>query len=72
MEVDTANKFTFEITPCDMASAKPVVRQLKDIYKKLRMAEANVEILAKMTRNTVATNDIRNFVWKQSCMRRVL
>ena len=65
------NKFTVKTTPCNRASAKFVVRQLKDKYKKLAITEANVELLAKMTRNSVATNDIRSFVKNQSDMRRV-
>ena len=43
MEFETTENFTFETTPCNEASAKPVVKQLKDVYNKLAITEANVE-----------------------------
>ena len=51
--------------------AKPVVTQLRNAYRNLAIAEANVEMLARMVRNMVGTNDVRNFVCKQVNMRRV-
>ena len=59
------------MTTSKMECAKPVVTQLKETYKKLAVAEANVEMLTKMTKNMVGTNDVRNFVCKQVDMRRV-
>ena len=71
MFVDTCKNFTVKTMPYDGAHAKPVVRQLREIYNKIAITEANIELLAKMTKDAIATNDVRNFVWKQSCMRRV-
>ena len=58
-------------TPETRESAKLVVTKQKDTYRKLAIDEANVEMLAKMMRNAVGTNDVRNFVCKQISMRRV-
>ena len=51
-------------------SDKPVVKMLKDTCLKIAETEANVSLFQHMVKNKVATNDIRNFVVKQSGMRR--
>ena len=71
MKVEADKDLTVRTTPCTRASAKPVVRQLKEVYGKLALTEANIELLTRMTREAIATNDIRNFVRKQMSMRRV-
>ena len=58
-------------TPDIRESAKPVVTNLRDVYKKLAITEANVELLAKMVKSSIGTNDVRNFVCNQSGLRRV-
>ena len=58
-------------TPNTYGSAKPVVTELRNAYKKLAIAEANIDMLAKMVRNMIGTNDVRNFICKQVSMRRV-
>ena len=52
--------------PCTRASATKVVRRLKDVCRKLSVTESNVELFSKMTRNTIATNDVRSFMVSQS------
>ena len=47
-----------------------VEKQLKEICMKLNETEANVEMFCNMVRNGIATNDVRNFVSKQSDMKR--
>ena len=44
--------------------------QLKGTCKRLNETEAVVEMFSQMIRNGVATNDVRNFVAKQSDMKK--
>ena len=52
-------------------SAKPAVTLLRRTCKKVAEVEANVELLTKMTKNSVATNDVRGFVCNQTNLRKV-
>ena len=47
------------------AGAYEVDSQLMKICRKLAIVEANVELLSKMTKNCVATEDVRNFMDNQ-------
>ena len=47
-----------------------VEEQLKGVCRKLNEIEANVEMFSQMVSNGVATNDVRNFVVKQSNMKK--
>ena len=49
-------------TPRDV-SAKPAVKLLKKTCIKVAEVEENVSLFTKMTRNLVATNDVRQFVY---------
>ena len=64
-------KFTIMTTPDVRDSAEHVVTQLIDVYKKLAITEANIELLAKMVKSSIGTNDVRNFVCNQSGLRRI-
>ena len=44
--------------------------QLKGVCRKLNETEAIVEMFSQMVSNGVATNDVRNFVVKQSNMKK--
>ena len=50
---------------------KKVEKQLKDVCTKLNETEANINMFGHMIRNGIATNDVRNFVSKQSDMKRM-
>ena len=47
------------------AGVQDVDSQLMKICRKLAIVEANVELLSKMTRNCVATEDVRSFMDNQ-------
>ena len=55
---------------CIKMDHKTVEKQLKEICMKLNETEANVEMFCNMVKNGVATNDVRNFVSKQTDMKR--
>ena len=58
-------------TPSKEDSDKPVEKYLQDICLKLTEVESTINLFAKMVRTGIATNDIRNFVIKQSKMKRI-
>ena len=49
---------------------KLVEEQLKKVCERLRITEVNIGMFSQMVKNEVATNDVRNFVAKQSNMKK--
>ena len=47
-----------------------VEEQLKKVCERLRVTEVNIGMFSRMVRTDVATNDVRNFVLKQSNMKK--
>ena len=52
-------------TPQEEIRAKPVVRQLRQICKKIARTESNVDLFSDMVRQGVPTDDVRNFMLQQ-------
>ena len=51
-------------------SPEMVEEQLSVVCHKLKETEVKIDMISRMVRNNVATNDVRNFVRKQSKMKR--
>ena len=56
---------------CIGRDPKQVEEQLVRVCRKLTETEVNIEMFGRMVRSGVATNDVHNFVVKQSDMKRV-
>ena len=49
---------------------KQVEEQLMKVCERLRVTEVNIGMFSRMIKTDVATNDVRNFVLKQSNMKK--
>ena len=49
---------------------KLVEKQLRKVCRRLKETEVNIGMFCQMIRDGVATNDVRNFVQKQSNMKK--
>ena len=57
-------------TDCISKNPKLVEEQLRKVCRRLNETEVNIELFRRMLNNGVATNDVRNFVSKQSEMKK--
>ena len=57
--------------PQEELRAKPVVRQLRQICKKIARTESNVELFSEMVRQGVPSDDARCFMLQQRNKQRV-
>ena len=53
-------------SPQKEENAKPAVKLLKKTCKRVAEVEVNVQLFTKMTKESVATNDVRSMVYKQA------
>ena len=56
--------------PRSEGSAKPVEKLLQKTCKSIAEVEANVEMFTQMTKNAIATNDVRNYVKNQAMIKK--